>query len=642
MRKATEAAPVVILAVSCVSAWAQATPLAPLAKTILPAIDVNHALETAEQVYASDRFFTFPAFARTMDRLRQRLESSGLRQVVVDAAPADGTAQAGFWTMPLAWDVSAARLDVVAPESFSLCDYRETPACLGMWSGPTPPGGLEAELVDQESVRWSDVKGKLVLTWQNSASLKAKLVQFGALGAVNAFTENPDLREDRQWINAWGDNGWAYTKGSTPLLSFSVTPAQSERLRALLAKGRVTVRAAVDSRYYEGKYPWVTGVVPGLDPNEEVLVLAHTAEQGAQDNATGVAASLEALRTIRKLVDSKALPRPKRTIRVLLMPELYGSLRYIEQHRKRMEATVASITVDTPAASYDLAGTEYTIHLAPHSGKSWADALMPRVVQAVLPARRPWHVAEHAAGTDAYLSDPAIGVPNIWPYSGTGSVTHHNSADTPEKISRRSMGDLIGMVAVYLYYAASAGDSDVQWLSQLMLDAACNELSVAASASASAHAAGNASAASFSLSRLDYIADRNEVALRSLKRLQSTAGAAAPVVPRLRQFRDLQKARLADLGIQPYVSARAPGGPVVRRKRIGTLPLDDLPPAQREGFPSGAWDRMVTFALYWCDGNRTVSEVAALTEMELGRPLTFDFAAYFRFLERHGYVDFKN
>ena len=47
---------------------------------------------------------------------------------------------------------------------------------------------------------------------------------------------------------------------------------------------------------------------------------------------------------------------------------------------------------------------------------------------------------------------------------------------------------------------------------------------------------------------------------------------------------------------------------------------------------------MIT-ALYWCDGKRNVAEVSHLTEMELG-PSKFDYLGYFRFLERHGYVEF--
>ncbi|MGH9664375.1 MAG: hypothetical protein ACRD9L_08145, partial [Bryobacteraceae bacterium] len=58
-----------------------------------------------------------------------------------------------------------------------------------------------------------------------------------------------------------------------------------------------------------------------------------------------------------------------------------------------------------------------------------------------------------------------------------------------------------------------------------------------------------------------------------------------------------------------------------------------------EGFPSGAWAKRVIIALYWCDGKRNLAQVSHLTEMELG-PSKFDYVGYFRFLERHGYVEF--
>jgi hypothetical protein len=324
------------------------------------------------------------------------------------------------------------------------------------------------------------------------------------------------------------------------------------------------------------------------------------------------------------------------------MPEMYGSLHYIQSHADRMKRTVASITVDTPAASYDLAGTEYTIYRSAHAGKSWTDALMPRIAQAVLPRKRPWHVAEHATGTDAYLSEPTVGVPNIWIYSGTGVNTHHNSADLPQTVDARSMRDLIALVATYLYSTATATDKDVPWLANIALDAAMDDMRNAASTGIDAVASGDTQAASFALSRVDYFADRNQAAIRTLKRLGAHEATLSPMLDRVHQFRDLQSARLRDAGVQPYVRTAGKSGLVVHRKRIGTIPLDDLAVDQREDFPSGAWDKLVTVALYWCDGKRTISEVAYLTEMEMGRPLTFDFARYFRFLQRHGYVDFAN
>lgn len=163
-----------------------------------------------------------------------------------------------------------------------------------------------------------------------------------------------------------------------------------------------------------------------------------------------------------------------------------------------------------------------------------------------------------------------------------------------------------------------------------------------ASSGVSAALAGDRNMAAFLASRLDYIADRNEGALESLRRIGGSDALIAAQSRIMREFAAVQKQRLAPLQLEPYQSSYKTGTKIVRRKRIGTIPLDDLATEQREGFPSGAWNRMVTFALYWCDGKRTIAEAARLTEMEMGRPLTFDFESYFRFLERHGYVEFAN
>jgi hypothetical protein len=79
---------------------------------------------------------------------------------------------------------------------------------------------------------------------------------------------------------------------------------------------------------------------------------------------------------------------------------------------------------------------------------------------------------------------------------------------------------------------------------------------------------------------------------------------------------------------------------VVKRKRFGTLPLDDVPPAERKGYPNGAWSQVAIAALYWCDGNRDLAEVIRLTRHELGST-KFDFVGYFKFLAERGYVELR-
>ncbi|HEU0123615.1 MAG TPA: hypothetical protein VFQ91_23995, partial [Bryobacteraceae bacterium] len=58
MRMVTGAATTVLTAAYCVSCWAQASPLTPLSRSVLAANDVDHAMETVQLVYASDRYFT--------------------------------------------------------------------------------------------------------------------------------------------------------------------------------------------------------------------------------------------------------------------------------------------------------------------------------------------------------------------------------------------------------------------------------------------------------------------------------------------------------------------------------------------------------------------------------------------------------
>jgi hypothetical protein len=507
-----------------------------------------------------------------------------------------------------------------------------------------------------------------VLTRQNPANIKWNLVKKGVLGAINTFTENPELQDGRQWINAWGDNGWAFTKGSTPLICFSITPRQAAFVRKLLAEGRtVRAHALVDTRYYAGAYPYVTGVIPGSESEEEVLTLGHSSEQGAQDNATGVAAMLESLATLNRLIAEQKLPRPARTIRVLLMGEMYGSMHYMSTHLERARRTVAAMCVDTPAAPYNLAGTEYTFYMNPHVAKSYTDAFVLHVAELYLPkVERPWHWHEFMSGTDTYLAEPTVGIPTVWPYSGTGIVSHHNSEDKADQVDPRSLRDLAILNATYLYYLANAGEREATWLAELAANRGYEQiLSAAAQAIDRAFDAHTAEelgrVLAQGIDKINYSVDRESQSVLSVTRLVPEVRQDAlrveitQLAKRLEGYgqqqtvrlRDAANRRAAQIGLSQPVEPRIEPDPqmadaahiVVKRKRFGTIPLDEIHPDDREGFPSGAWDGTVIAALYWCDGHRNLADVIRLTRLELGAD-KFDFVGYFKFLERRGYVDF--
>lgn len=654
---------------------AESVRLEDLIKLVRNEVKPAQAMDYMRSVYANDRHFTFPAFERTSKYLGSTMKTIGLDQTEIVHAPADGATQVGYWTMPLAWDAKSARLEILdsrlPDEQRLLADYSQTPASLGMWSGPTPPGGVEAEIVEvsREDLRNPgrlDLRGKLALMDVNPAGHKWLLVKAGALGAINTFTENPSLEDGRQWINAWGDSGWAYTKRSTPLLSFSITPRQSKLLRGMLKRGPVRARATVDTHYYEGSYPYVMGIIRGTG-TEEVLTLAHTSEQGAHDNATGVAATLEALGTLNRLVNEGKLPRPRRSIRILLMGEMYGSMHYVAANPERIRNTIAALCVDTPAASYELAGTEYTFHMNPHVAKDFTDALILKTASVYFPTvNRPWHEKEFMTGTDTYLAEPMVGVPTVWSYSGSGVETHHNSEDTPERVDQRSLRDLSIITAAFLYFVADADAPQGLWLAALSETRGYREILKRADTGLDAlFLAKDRQELSSRLAdandRIVYSVERESQAVSSVARLVATDDRTTfrqqlnPMLERLQAFGEQQRRRvqaaadrrLGGLGLSGAVEpARAPrpgdaeaSEIIVKRKRFGTLPLDDLPHEQWEGQPSGAWAAVPTIALYWCDGKRNLAEVIRLTQLELG-PTDFDFVQYFRFLQKRGYVDF--
>jgi hypothetical protein len=626
------------------------------------------AMDYLYRVYTTDRWFTFPKFQETAEYLKAAMSAAGLKDVELVSPPADGVTQYGFWTMPLAWDVKSATLEIVEPgvppATRVLADYRKIPASLGMWSGPTPPEGITAEVVELRSlnaaeIEKADLKGKFVMVRQDMSSRKLPLIRKGVIGVISGHTESPDLRDAHWWMNAWGDNGWGFTKKSTSLPAFSISLRQADMISGLLARGgRVRVRAKVDSRYYVGTYPYATAVLKGSGSDEEVLELGHTTEIGANDNAAGVAVMMEAISSLNRLIEAGKLPRPRRGIRILAMPEMYGSMHYVAANPERIRRTVAAICLDTGAGLYSLAGSEYTFHLNPDVARSYTDALILRIAErhfSARPGQRKFYWAPFKAGTDTLYSDPTIGIPTVWAYGGSGIPVHHNSEDTPDRVDQRSLADGIVVTAAYLYLIASAGEAEVPWLVEITAERGHENMLRAANLALerlgrAGDAAARGAALHEGLERMVYAADREQQAVLSTLRLaaperrEPLRASLAPTLRAIRSFAAGQSERLSEAAgrVKPVAPADRQldeaARMVVTRKRFGNITFDDLPRDQWGGYPSAAWDATLIAALDWCDGRRNLAEVIRLTRLERGAS-NFNFVGYFRFLAQHGYVE---
>ncbi len=646
-------------------------------------VSASETMDFVAQLHSIDRWGDFSGYEQSARFLQKKMTELGLRDVEFLSAPADGVSRFGWWTMPLAWDVKKATLELVEPAPPAgmrvLCDYSQEAASLIQWSGPTPQGGTIAEVMELNSTRVDDlkgldVKGKMILVevpagLSERGALKAALHKMGAAGIISDYTENRDLRDGHYWVNAWGDHGWGFTKTSTPAVGFSITPRQGDYLRSLLRRGvKVRVKAMAETRYYSGSYSYATGVLPGSRSDEEVLELGHGFELGAQDNSTGQAAMLQAIAAINRAIEAGRLPRPKRSIRILTMPEDYGSSHYIAMHMDRMKRTVGAMHMDVAAGNYDVLGA-YSFGRTPDVTRSYHDALVMRVAETYYAGGRSRipMLVPYSPTSDTYPSEPMIGVPTVAARGSSGSIpVHHNSADTLDRVDPRSLRDLSALAGAYLYYLASAGEADIPWLAAITLDRSYdNALRVTAPYLGRIMAAQNAQVLGrelyWGLGKTKYNADRDEGALLSLLRLvapenrEKIRASLDPSLKSVRRFADEQSERLqqaADLRggeLKSAVPANADAPPadprraeastfIVQRKKFGPITLDDLPLDQREGFPGFAAQPAPLRLLYWADGKRTAAEMIRLIELEQG-PMDFDFVGYYKMLARHGYVD---
>ena len=112
----------------------------------------------------------------------------------------------------------------------------------------------------------------------------------------------------------------------------------------------------VKAAEYDAPMNVVVATIPGDGTtNEEFHFTAHLfegiAKQGANDNCGGPATQLEAGRAWIEMIKDGTLPKPKRTVRFLWVPEISGTRAYLRTHPELGQHVVASISTDMVGAN---------------------------------------------------------------------------------------------------------------------------------------------------------------------------------------------------------------------------------------------------------------------------------------------------
>jgi len=252
---------------------------------------------------------------------------------------------------PPQWDAVKARLTVFGPRKDIIADLDRVAASLAMGS---VSGNVKTELVyvpkgtDKKSYKNFNVKGKIVISEGHISSIFDSAVNHNdAAGAVSYEVRYPQRYPGMLvWSTVKPD------KKAPRGFGFQIPYPKGKELIARLKQGKkVTVHADVKTKYYPHKHEVVTALIPGTDrAAQELVLIAHlyegVAKQGANDNYSGVACTLETGRVILKLIKEGLIKQPRRGIRFLWPPENTGSRAYIKKHPDEVKRVFAGLNMD--------------------------------------------------------------------------------------------------------------------------------------------------------------------------------------------------------------------------------------------------------------------------------------------------------
>jgi hypothetical protein len=405
-------------------------------------------------------------------RVRPRAEFEGTfreSEVMARYAKEYGFANVQIESFPApqpTWLATQGELWMVEPAPRKLYDIYDVAISLAPGS---ESGDVTAEVVDvglggrAEDYAGKDVKGKIVLGSAGAGQLqRLGVFERGAVGVLSYNSLRPDSYPDQILSQSIGRTG---PQGRAPGFGWAIAPRVGRDLAARLGRGeKVVLRSVVKSETAPGELEMVHAMIPGDgSSDQEVMISAHLYEgyikQGANDDASGCAVTLEMGRTLIRLVKEGKLPRPRRNIHFLWVPEISGTNAWLRAHEDVRKRLVANLNFDMEGLHLSRSGSFWTMHRTPDSFPSFLNDIGASFMEFVAETNRErvryrhngyrfsWPVvAPNGSQDDPFLisvekhygaSDHVVylnqGIPAVifvtWP-----DMWYHSSHDTPDKL----------------------------------------------------------------------------------------------------------------------------------------------------------------------------------------------------------------
>lgn len=361
----------------------------------------------------------------------------------------------------MAWQPTLGELWMTTPKSVKLYDIHEIALSLASLNAN---GDVTGELVDgglgrPQDLDGKDLTGKFVLSSGSPAGIYGQAIPRGAIGVIGVSAIGYQRASD--YPDQIVSSNVNATQPGT--VAWSVTPASQRELAALIARGqKVTIRSIVKSVQVPSHSEYVHAEIPGDgSTTREVGISGHLYEgvikQGANDDNSGCALTLEIGRTYIKLINEGQLPRPKRTINFNWVPEISGTNAWLNAHPEKEKALIGDLNFDMEAVRLTTSRSFWILQRTPDTFPSYLNDIAQSMMEYVADISRervrfrgsgyaPTQPVESSRGSkDAFYikidkhygsSDHVTymqhGIPAVmfitWP-----DMWYHSSEDTPDK-----------------------------------------------------------------------------------------------------------------------------------------------------------------------------------------------------------------
>jgi Zn-dependent M28 family amino/carboxypeptidase len=361
------------------------------------------------------------------------------------------------------WQPTVGELWMTTPRAEKIYDLNDIPEAVASTNGNAD---LTGDLVSvgqgtPQEFEGRDLKGKFVLSLAPSglgaiyqravAAGAAGALGISAIGAGDRAVDYPDEIVSTTVTAQPGTAAWA------------LSPKKARALETLLNRGQtVTIHSIIRSEQVPNKQEIVHAEIPGDgSTTQEVAIGGHLFEgyikQGANDDNSGCALTLEVGRTYLKLIKEGKLPKPKRTINFQWVQEISGTRQWLDAHPDKAKRIIGDLNFDMEALRLTMSRSYWILQRTPDTFPSYINDVGQSMMEYVSELTRErvryrangyqpvFNITSPNGSSDAFYikidqhygsSDHVTymqyGIPAVmfitWP-----DMWYHSSQDTPDK-----------------------------------------------------------------------------------------------------------------------------------------------------------------------------------------------------------------